>query len=95
MHARQSEAPAIGTREPLTGLGDRLGMVRRVAGQPTWSAVDPNANDNLRSFPPPEITESTIYGDARLPTGASMVVPLLTRIEARPPALRARCGRMV
>lgn len=44
---------------------DRLGVARPVAGQPTSPAVDPNANDNLRSFPPPEFTETEIDCDAR------------------------------
>jgi hypothetical protein len=69
-------------------------VVRPVAGQPTWPAVDPNANDNVRSFLPPEFTESATTA-TRGPAGASFGMRPSWSIEARPPALRARCEGMV
>jgi hypothetical protein len=91
LNAEQPEAPATGTRELLTALGDRLHVELHEIRAPHNAIVDPDTYDNVPFLPPPESRswpgrarrEPAPYGVPRRP------------IEARPPALRARCGRLV
>lgn len=93
--ARQTEAPAFRARGLLPGLEDRL-VIHVDAGHGHAGTEDPDANDNAPTLPPPEAW-CLGYGRSGRdgPPITLSPVSLNPFIEARPPALRSRCGRMV